>query len=181
MKTFTTRTVMLLLLALPLSADVAGSSWRDYAIGTSFDVQLESQHRNLYPPGQKATIETSIEHWKLVKKDDKVATFEVTSGDQKTEETLLLVMDPPPVSGNTTQSPEEHAKIEAVSETITTPLGTFECTRIRRLRSMNDAGGEDVEWRAMGFPIAIKTYSKWSHKQQEDIETRTVVRFTRGK
>jgi hypothetical protein len=45
------------------------------------------------------------------------------------------------------------------------------------MRSMNDAGGENVEWRAVGFPVAIKTYSKWGHKQQEDIETRTVVRF----
>jgi hypothetical protein len=181
MKTFTTRTAISLLLALPLLADVAGPSWRDYALGTSFDVQVESQHRKLYPPDQKPTIETSMEHWKLVKKDDQTATFEVTSGDQKTEETLPLTLDPLPVSDDGKQGQETHTKVEVDRETITTPLGTFECTRIRRLRSMNDAGGEDVEWRAMGFPIAIKTYSKWSHKQQEDIETRTVVRFTRGK
>ena len=144
-------------------------------------MQVESQHRNLYPPGRQPTTETSMEHWKLVKKDDQTATFEVTSGDQKTEETLPLVMDPEPISGHAQKGPEEHTKVEVDRETITTPLGTFECTRIRRLRSMNDARGENVEWRAVGFPIAVKTYSKWAHKQQEDIETRTVVRFTRGK
>jgi hypothetical protein len=180
-KSLLIRWPILSLLALPLLASVAGSSWRDYALGTSFDVQVESQHRNLYPPGQTPTTETSMEHWKLVKKDDKTATFEVTSGDQKTEETLPLVLEPQPVSGNTAQGPEERTRIEVDRETITTPLGTFECTRIHRRRSMNDAGGENVEWRAVGFPVAIRTYSKWGHKQQEDIETRTVVRFTRGK
>src|SRR5216684_924377 len=170
-----------LLLALPLLADVVGSSWQDYALGTNFDVQVESQHRKLYPPGQEPTSETSMEHWKLARKDDTTATFEVTSGDQKTEETLPLALDPLPVSDDTKQDPGKHIKVEVDHETITTPLGTFECTRIHSRRSMNDAGGENVEWRAVGFPIAIKTYSKWAHKQTEDIETRTVVRFTRGK
>ncbi len=181
MKTFTTRTAISLLLAVPLLSGVTGSNWSDYSIGTSFDVQVESQHRKLYPPDQKPTIETSTEHWNLVKKDEQTATFEVTSGDQKTEETLPLTLDPLPVSDDGKQGQETHTKVEVDRETITTPLGTFECTRIHRRRSMNDAGGEDVEWRAVRFPIAIRTYSKWSHKQNEDIETRTVVRFTLAK
>ncbi|HJX84361.1 MAG TPA: hypothetical protein VJ723_08475, partial [Candidatus Angelobacter sp.] len=77
MKTFTTRTAISLLLAVPLLSGVTGSNWSDYSIGTSFDVQVESQHRKLYPPDQKPTIETSTEHWNLVKKDEQTATFEV--------------------------------------------------------------------------------------------------------
>ncbi len=157
--------------------EVPGSSWRDYALGTSFDVQVEREQRTLYPPGQKPTIHNTTEHWVLVKKDETGAVFAVTAEGNKVEKTLPLVMAPVPANGTTSEGPEEHRSIQVSRETIETPLGKLDCLRIRRLHSMNEAGGADVEWRALGFPIAVKTRSEWAHKQQQEIETRTVVRF----
>jgi hypothetical protein len=47
--------------------------------------------------------------------------------------------------------------------------------------SMNEAGGQESEWRADSYPLAVRTRSEWSHKQQKDVETRTIVRFEKLK
>ena len=155
--------------------------WSDFAPGIHFDVHVEKEHTVLFPAGRTPTIEKSLEHWTLLKKDDKTATFEVAIGASKSEKSLPLALDPPPVNGQETRGPEEHRTAAVARETITTPLGTLDCLKIRRTMSMNEADGQEFEWRADGYPVAVRTISEWSHKQQKDVETRTVVRFERLK
>jgi hypothetical protein len=161
--------------------DVPGSTWRDCGVSTSFDVRVEHEHRNLFPPGQRPTVDTSVEHWTLIKKNDAEGVFEVVTGDAKVEKSLPLALDPLPAGDTAGNDLGERVTTQVSRELITTPLGSYYCTRIRRLRSMNEAGGEELEWRVAGFPIAVKTQNRWGHKQQEDTDTRTVVRFERAK
>jgi hypothetical protein len=142
---------------------------------------VEHEHRNLFPPGQRPTVDTSVEHWTLIKKNDAEGVFEVVTGDAKVEKSLPLALDPLPAGDTAGNDLGERVTTQVSRELITTPLGSYYCTRIRRLRSMNEAGGEELEWRVAGFPIAVKTQNRWGHKQQEDTDTRTVVRFERAK
>jgi hypothetical protein len=161
--------------------EMPSATWRDFAAGTNFDVQVEKEHTILYPPGRTPTTEKIVEHWKLLKKDEKNAAFEVTMDGVKSEKSLPLALDPPPADGTEKRGPEEHRTASVDRETITTPLGTMDCLRIRRTMSMNEAGGQDFEWRTPGYPLAVRTRSEWSHKQQRDVEIRTIIRFERLK
>jgi hypothetical protein len=156
-------------------------TWRDFAVGTNFDVQVEKEHTILYPPGRTPTTEKTIEHWTLLKKDENNAAFEVTIDGVKSEKSLPLALEPPPADGTEKRGPEEHRTASVDRERISTPLGNLDCLRIRRAISMNEAGGQEIEWRAPGFPLPVRTRSEWSHKQQKDVETGTIIRFERLK
>jgi len=119
--------------------------------GTNFDVQVEKEHTVLFPAGRTPTIEKSLEHWTLLKKDDKTATFEVAVGASKSEKSLPLALDPPPVNGQETRGLEEHRTASLSRETITTLLGILDCLKIRRTMSMNEADGQESN----GAPTAI--------------------------
>ena len=173
----------LLLAVSPLAAAnaaPAGATWADFAIGTNFDVKVEHVTQLTFPPGRKPTTDTGLEHWTLVRKDGQSAVFAVVVGDKKLENTLPLALDPPPDEGNMASAPDDHRKTGVTHETIETPLGKLDCILITRQHSMNEADGRELEWRAADYPCPVKTTSKWSHKEQEDTETRTVIRFERG-
>ncbi|MGC1449570.1 MAG: hypothetical protein WA830_05975 [Candidatus Sulfotelmatobacter sp.] len=156
---------------------VPGSTWSDFPVGTTFDVQVEKEHRQLFPKGQKPTVETGFEHWKLTQKKETDAVFQVSIGTASEEKTLPLAKDAPPAEGSVlgNRGMEIHAQI--MREVLPTPFGDFYATRIHVRRFMNEAGGEDDEWRVAGYPIPLKSQNRWMHKEQEDSETRTVVRF----
>ena len=160
---------------------VAAVNWRDFAAGTNFDVQVEKESAVLYPPGRTPSAEKTLEHWTLLRKDAKNAVFEVTAGGTRSEKSLPLDLEPPPAEGTEKHGPEERRTASLSRETITVPLGTLDCLKVRRTLSMNEADGQELEWRADGYPLAVRTRSEWSHKQQKDVETRTVVRFERLK
>lgn len=172
-----------LLLAFILAArsmSLAGDNartWSDFALGTNFDVQVEKEHRLLSPSGQKPTVESSIEHWKLIEKKPEQAVFEVSNGTTRAQDILPIAMYPPPAAGSTLASNGMEIHTEISRELISTPLGSFHATRIRNRRVMNEADGEDNEWRVAGYPLPLKSRNRSSHKQQEETETRTVVRF----
>jgi hypothetical protein len=161
--------------------DVPGSSWRDLGVGTNFDVKVEREHRVEFPEGQAPTVDASLERWTLTRKDAQAAAFDVVVGGTRSEKTLPIAFGPLPANGSRQGTALDHTDVTVSAETIETPLGRLDCTAIHKRHTMNEAGGEDVEWRATGFPVAVRTRSLWAHKQQVDIETRTVVRFERVK
>jgi hypothetical protein len=161
--------------------EVPGETWHDYPPGTSFDVEVVKEHRNLHPPGQAPTTEKALESWTLMKKDEKTATFAVAVGGGKSEKTVPLALGPVPENGTRTGGGEEHTETAVAREAIETQFGKLDCWRISRHQSMNEAGGVEEEWRARGFPIAVKTHHEWGWKQQQETETRTIVRFARAK
>ena len=176
---------LLLLASIPrtlVAAETAApASWADCAIGTNFDVRIEHVTQLLFPPGRKPTTDTGAEHWTLVRKDPKTAVFAVVVGDKKLENTLPLVPEPLAEEGASATGPDDHQKTGMTHETIETPLGKLDCAVLNRQHTMNEASGEEQEWRAAAYPLPVKTRSHWTHKQQEDTETRTVVRFERAK
>jgi hypothetical protein len=157
--------------------DVPGSAWSDFTVGTIFEIQVEKENRQLFPKGQKPTLESSVERWKLIEKKQDQAVFEVSTGTAVAHDILPIAMYPPPAAGSTLATNGMEIRTETARELVSTPLGSFYATRIRNRRVMNEAGGEDNEWRVAGYPLPLKSQNRSIHKQQEDTETRTLIRF----
>ncbi|HVY62319.1 MAG TPA: hypothetical protein VHF22_11735 [Planctomycetota bacterium] len=161
---------------------VPGESWADWPIGTSFDVEVVREHRSLYPPGQKPTVEKPVERWTLEARDASAASFavEVVGGAKLPAAKLPLTLEPLR-PGAVKSETKDRVNVTVERAKVETPLGKLDAWLVREHRAQLEMGGVRETWRARGYPLPVKSREEFGHKQQVDVETRTLIRLERPK
>jgi hypothetical protein len=163
--------------AAPAAAVAGGGAWAAYPVGTVFEVAAEQEVEG--PRGGKEKTSWT-ETWTVRAIGAKEATLEVKAPKGASERREPLEWKAPEPQERERPGPESHSTA-VEKESLTTPLGTFECVHVRNVHTIVDAGFVDDEWRAPSLPVPVRIVTNRGAKYTTTIITWTVVKATRPK